>query len=79
MDIDEQSDELLALLEILDSRAIDYENEEHGSFKGCLKINARVSGDGLMKILNSDDNLIFDVKFLPPVELNFSLSIDYPS
>ena len=68
----------MALSEILDSKTIDYMKDEHAGFKGCLKINASVPGDGLMKI-TSDENHTFDVKFLPPLELNFSLPLDYPS
>jgi len=78
-DSEEQSDELLALSGILDTAAFSHSESQCGGHKGVLEVVVRVPGDGSIEILRDLGKPSYTVKYLPPVKLEFSLPLDYPS
>jgi len=78
-DREEQSDELLALSGILDTSAFSHSVSQCGGHKGVIDVEVRVPGAGLIEILRGQGKPNFEVKYLPPIKLEFSLPELYPS
>ena len=76
----DQEDEILALSGILDATIFTHtQNDENFEFMGTILVETKSNFAGPMTIINSEGKPNFQIKYLPPIKLDFKLPLDYPS